>query len=95
MPEAKVWILSPIAPHNLNVRPLVIPDSSMLEISFRARDSRVGLSLDNRLYSLPEDTVVRISMARFSIRRVRLDGSSFIGALTDKLYWGEDLRNNK
>lgn len=93
MPESKVWILSPVAPHNLNVRPLVIPDSSTLDITFQSRDEAVSLSLDNRLYTLSPQDSLHISMAEFSLKRVRLAGSNFIGALTDKLYWGEDLRN--
>ena len=93
MPESKVWILSPVAPHNLNVRPLVIPDSSTLDITFQSRDQAVGLSLDNRIYTLSPQASLHISMAQFSLKRVRLAGSNFIGALTDKLYWGEDLRN--
>ena len=93
MPESKVWLLSPVAPHNLNVRPLVIPDSSTLDITFQSRDEQVGLSLDNRLYTLSPEAALHISMAPFSLKRVRLAGSNFIGALTDKLYWGEDLRN--
>lgn len=95
MPESKVWILSPVAPHNLNVRPLVVPDNSTLDITFQSRDTQVGLSLDNRLYTLSPDASLHISMAQFSLKRVRLAGSNFIGALTDKLYWGEDLRNEK
>ena len=95
MPESKVWILSPVAPHNLNVRPLVIPDSSTLDITFQSRDEQVSLSLDNRLYTLSPESSLHISMAPFSLKRVRLAGSNFIGALTDKLYWGEDLRNVK
>lgn len=95
MPESKVWIVSPVAPHNLNVRPLVVPDNSTLDITFQSRDTQVGLSLDNRLYTLSPDASLHISMAQFSLKRVRLAGSNFIGALTDKLYWGEDLRNEK
>lgn len=95
MPEAKVWILSPIAPHNLNVRPLVIPDGSSISLSFQARENSVSLSLDNRIYELSTNANIKISMAQFSLKRVRLSGSNFFAALTDKLHWGEDLRNNK
>ena len=94
-PECKVCILSPVAPHNLNVRPLVIPAGSVLDITLQAREEQFGLSLDNRLHTLGTGVRLRISMAQFSLKRVRLAGSNFIGALTDKLYWGEDLRNNK
>ena len=95
MPDTKVLVVAPIAPHNLNVRPLVIPDSSTLDITFQSRDEQVSLSLDNRQYTLSPEDSLHISMAPFSLKRVRLAGSNFIGALTDKLYWGEDLRNVK
>lgn len=93
LPESKVLIISPIAPHNLNVRPLVVPDSSVLEISTQSRDGHFELSADNRTMDVPDTTKVSVGMAQFSLKRVRLSKSNFIQALTDKLYWGEDLRN--
>jgi NAD+ kinase len=95
MPQAKVWILSPVAPHNLNMRPLVIPDGSSLQVSFCAREDSLRLSLDNRYYLLDAGAKIQVSKAPFMLKRVRLDGSNFFGALTDKLHWGDDLRNSK
>lgn len=94
LPEAKVVIISPIAPHNLNMRPLVVPDSSEIRLSMHSRDGYVEFSADNRTTVTPEDTPVRVTMAQFSLKRIRLNRSNFIQALTDKLYWGEDVRNN-
>ena len=93
LPQAKVFIIAPIAPHNLNVRPLVIPDTSVITLKVHSRDGYFEFSADNRTSVVPEDTSVEISMAQFSLRRVRLDKSSFIQALVEKLYWGEDVRN--
>ncbi len=93
LPESKVLIISPIAPHNLNVRPLVIPDTSEVELSFRSRDNGIMLTIDNRNYEIDSEEIVRISMAQFSLKRVRLNDSNFINALTSKLFWGEDIRN--
>ena len=93
MPESKVIILSPIAPHNLNVRPLVVPDTSIIELSVHSRDGHFEFSADNRTIEVPETSKVSVKMAQFSLERVRLDKSNFIQALTDKLYWGEDVRN--
>lgn len=93
LPQAKVFIISPIAPHNLNVRPLVVPDTSVISLKVHSRDGHFEFSADNRTSEVAEDTLVEISMAQFSLKRVRLDKSSFIQALVEKLYWGEDVRN--
>ena len=93
LPEAKVLIIAPIAPHNLNVRPLVIPDTSVVKIGFVSRDKNVLFTADNRNTEISASSTITVSMARFSLRRVRLNSSNFINALTGKLFWGEDIRN--
>lgn len=93
LPQAKVFIIAPIAPHNLNVRPLVVPDTSIITLNVHSRDGYFEFSADNRTSIVPEGTSVEISMAQFSLRRLRLDKSSFIQALVEKLFWGEDVRN--
>ncbi len=95
LPDSKVLIISPIAPHNLNVRPLVIPDSSVISLKMHSRDGKFEFSADNRTCEVGEDVHVRVSVAQFSLKRVRLNCSNFINALTDKLFWGEDVRNIK
>ena len=95
LPDSKVLIISPIAPHNLNVRPLVIPDSSVISLKMHSRDGRYEFSADNRTCEVGEDVEVVISVAQFSLKRVRLNNSNFINALTEKLFWGEDVRNIK
>ena len=93
LPQSRVFMISPIAPHNLNVRPLVVPDTSVITLKTESRDGHFEFSADNRTMDVPEDALVRVCMAQFSLKRVRLDKSNFIQALTDKLYWGEDVRN--
>ena len=93
LPEAKVLIITPIAPHNLNVRPLVVPDNASISLRVSSRDSNVIFTADNRSVDVPEGAVADISLAQFSLKRVRLNKSDFINALTEKLYWGEDVRN--
>lgn len=95
LPESKVLIISPIAPHNLNVRPLVVPDSSQITLKFHSRDEKVIFTADNRTVQIPADAQVKIAVAQFSLKRVRLNRSNFIDALTEKLFWGEDVRNIK
>ncbi len=94
MPESKVLIIAPIAPHNLNVRPLVVPDASDITLKFQSRDEHVVFSADNRMVQLSSGESVRISKADFGLKKVRLNHSNFIKALTEKLFWGEDIRNN-
>jgi NAD+ kinase len=95
LPDSRVLIISPIAPHNLNVRPLVIPDTSVISLKMHSRDGRFEFSADNRTCEVAEDVEVKVSVAQFSLKRVRLNSSNFINALTDKLFWGEDVRNIK
>jgi hypothetical protein len=59
------------------------------------KDGHFELSTDNRTAEVPENTEIKIRMAQFSLKRIRLNKSNFIQALTDKLFWGEDLRNNR
>jgi len=94
MPESKVLIIAPIAPHNLNVRPLIVPDTSNISISVETRDSKVAMSMDNRNLDMSPSWTLDVSMAQFSLKRIRLAKSNFVKALTSKLFWGEDIRNN-
>jgi len=94
MPDSKVLIIAPIAPHNLNVRPLIVPDTSKISISVATRDSKVAMSMDNRSLDMSPDWTLDVSMAQFSLKRIRLAKSNFVKALTSKLFWGEDIRNN-
>ncbi len=93
LPESKVLIITPIAPHNLNVRPLVVPDTSVITLKMNSRDRNVIFTADNRTASISSETEVTIRVAQFSLKRVRLNKSNFIDALTEKLFWGEDIRN--
>ena len=93
-PEAKVLIIAPIAPHNLNARPLVVPDTTRVGISMRSRDESVMLSMDNRNHLIQSSATLAVKVAQFSLKRVRLKNTSFIKALTTKLFWGEDIRNS-
>ncbi|MGN1211732.1 MAG: NAD(+)/NADH kinase [Candidatus Cryptobacteroides sp.] len=94
LPEARVLIIAPIAPHNMNVRPLIVPDTSEISLSFRSRDGRVMLTVDNRNAEISSEMKLAVSMAQFSLKRVRLNDKNFINALTEKLFWGEDIRNS-
>lgn len=94
LPDTKVLIIAPIAPHNLNVRPLVVPEGTKLDISFRSRDGKATMTMDNTSVEIEPDWNIHIEMAQFSLKRVKLPKSEFVAALTSRLFWGEDRRNN-
>ena len=94
MPDTKVLIITPIAPHNLNVRPLALPETAKVDISFESRDGIAVLSMDNTTAEIQQDWTIHVEMAQFSLKRIRLAESGFVRALTSRLFWGEDMRNN-
>lgn len=92
-PGVRALILAPVAPHNLNFRPLVVPHDSVIRLEPRCKRGCPMLSLDNRMFPLEKGTVVEVCAAPFELRRVRLPKSNFIQALQSKLLWGVDTRN--
>lgn len=94
LPETKVLLIVPIAPHNLNVRPLVVPVSARISLSVISRDGTASLSMDNRNMEISGDSRIDVKMAHFSLKKLRLEKINFVEALTSKLFWGEDVRNN-
>lgn len=92
-PSNECFILTPIAPHNLNVRPLVVPDNSVVTLTVSGREDTHLLSLDSRILTLKNETVITIKKAPFTIKFVQPIEESFIKTLRKKLLWGEDKRN--
>ncbi len=93
IPEAESMVLTPIAPHNLNARPLVIPDNQEIKLQISGREDSYLVSLDSRIHTLPNDTTVIIKKAQFKINMVVLHDNSFLKTLRKKMLWGEDKRN--
>ena len=94
MPDTKVLIIAPVAPHNLNVRPIVVPETAKIDISFESRDGVATMATDNRTVEIQPGWEIHVEMAQFSLKRIRLAQSGFVKALTSRLFWGEDIRNN-
>lgn len=91
-PDSRVLIIAPIAPHNLNVRPLIVPETSVIEISYTSRHGKALLTVDNRSFCINQGSKVRVSKGRYTLKSVSIN-SNFIAALNQKLLWGEDKRN--
>ncbi|MCB0456797.1 MAG: NAD kinase [Flavobacteriaceae bacterium] len=92
-PETNSFIITPIAPHNLNARPLVLPDTSIISLKVSGREESYLVSLDSRIATLTNDTEITVKKATFTIKMVQMEDSSFIKTLREKLLWGEDKRN--
>ena len=92
-PEVKSLVLTPIAPHNLNARPLVIPDNTEVRLKVSGREEQYLVSLDSRITSIKNESVLTIKKTPFQIHMVEIPGETFLKTLRNKLLWGEDKRN--
>lgn len=94
-PGCRSLILSPIAPHNLNIRPLVIPDTSRVRLRVATRSGGHAIAtVDNRESSVADGTSFELTRAAQPLRVIRPAGHSFYKTLRNKLLWGVDARNN-
>jgi len=92
-PDAASIIITPIAPHNLNARPLVIKDDTKITLRVSGREDSHLVSMDSRIATLENDTEIIIQKAPYAINLVELNEDSFLQTLRKKLMWGEDKRN--
>lgn len=93
MPESPSFVITPIAPHNLNVRPLVIDDSAELMIESSVRGKNLLLSMDSRSASFPAVRQVTVKKAPFRLKLISGPQRGFLSTLREKLMWGIDKRN--
>ena len=93
-PESKVILLNPIAPHNINMRSLVIPNNSNIKVNIEGEND-INLSIDSRMYSINSSSQIEISKADFTIKTIKFDNDNFYKRLREKLFWGQDMRNKK
>ncbi len=92
-PDANNFALTPIAPHNLSARPLIIPDSTKVTFRVDGREDQFLMSLDSRIVTLSNTTTVIVKKADFVIKMVERLDETFLDTLRKKLLWGEDRRN--
>jgi len=93
VPQAQNIILSPVASHSLNVRPLIIPDSWIIELEVHSRSQNYLVALDGRSMILEHKTKLRISKADYSVKIIKQMDHTFFDTLKNKLMWGVDKRN--
>lgn len=92
-PNNDNFVITPIAPHNLNVRPLVLNDNVEIKFRIESRVSEYSLSLDSRLIHIPTDQEIIIKKAKFKLLLVQPVNLSFFETIRQKLLWGKDKRN--
>lgn len=92
-PDVKSLVITPIAPHNLNARPLVIPDETEIRLKITGREEHYLVSLDSRVNTIRKESILTIKKTPFHINMVEIPEETFLKTLRSKLLWGEDKRN--
>jgi NAD+ kinase len=92
-PNSQNFVITPIAPHNLNVRPLIIPDDVSLVFEIEARSAKFLLSCDSRTETVDRSVKIILNKASFHVNLIRLNNESYLTTLRNKLLWGIDTRN--
>ena len=93
LPGTDNFIISPIAAHNLNVRPLVISDKTEIRLKVDEREELALVTLDSRSRAIDPSLELRIKKANFKIKLIKLEDQSFVSTMREKLMWGKDKRN--
>jgi NAD+ kinase len=92
-PNAKNFVITPIATHNLTVRPVVIPDDNVIRIQVEGREKKFVFSMDSRSCTLDTSVQLEVRKAGFCLNLVRMRNEDFFGTIRNKLMWGKDNRN--
>jgi len=92
-PDSNNFVITPIAPHNLSVRPVVIPDSSLIRIKVDSRDQQALVGLDSQSAIITPDNELVVGKAEFEINLVQRLNENFFSTIRAKLNWGSDIRN--
>jgi NAD+ kinase len=94
VPRSRSLVISPVAPHSLNVRPLVVPDTSVITLTIESRSEHFLVSLDGRSGIFPAGALLTVSKADYTTRIIKRHRHTFYETLRDKLMWGADTRFN-
>ena len=92
-PESGSFVITPVAPHNLNVRPLIVPDDNVISFEVESRSENIICSLDSRREIVGKNVSLAVKKESFAINLMRLSENSFLQTLHNKLTWGLDKRN--
>lgn len=93
LPQSNNFIITPVSPHNLTVRPMVVSDNSVISFEIEGRGKNFLVSLDTRSYTVDASVQMAVTREKFHAKLVKLDGYNFLDTLRMKLNWGYDARN--
>jgi NAD+ kinase len=93
MPQSSNFIIAPVSPHNLNVRPLVVSDNSIISFEIQGRSKNYLVSLDSRSKVVDASVQLAVKKEKFKARLMKLNGDNYLDTLRNKLNWGFDKRN--
>lgn len=92
-PDSGNFVITPVAPHNLNIRPIVVPDDNIISFEIESRTDGFLCSMDSRREIVPKEVQLAVKKEKFRINLVRLNENNFLQTLRNKLSWGLDKRN--
>jgi NAD+ kinase len=92
IPSSENFVITPIAPHNLNVRPIVVPDSSVLSFEIEGRQENFFCTLDSRTEAIDTSYQLAVKKSTTKLNLIRLSDQHFLDTLRRKLMWGADVR---
>jgi NAD+ kinase len=92
-PESNSFVITPVAPHNLNIRPIVVPDDNIISFELEGRTDDFLATLDSRKEIVSKEVQLAVKKETFDIKLVRLNENNFLQTLRSKLSWGLDKRN--
>jgi NAD+ kinase len=93
MPQTNNFIITPVSPHNLNVRPLIVSDESIISFDIQGRSKNYLISLDSRSKVVDATVQLAVKKENFRARLLKLNGDNYLHTLRNKLNWGLDKRN--
>lgn len=92
-PQTSSFVITPVAPHNLNTRPIVVPDDNVISFEIEGRTDQFLCTMDSRTETIPNSVQLAVKKETFTISLVRPDEHNFLNTIRQKLYWGIDRRN--
>jgi NAD+ kinase len=92
-PDSRSFVITPVAPHNLNIRPIIIPDDNIISFEVEGRTDSYLCTLDSRREVVPKEAQLAVKKQNFEISLIRLNENNFLQTLRNKLSWGLDKRN--
>ena len=93
LPHSESFVITPIAPHNLNVRPVIVSDKNIISLEVEGRSRHFLATLDSRSVTIDSSIQLAVRKANFELHLIRLNGENYLNTLRNKLMWGIDMRN--